>query len=69
MNEVESSYPEMLLFYCTFNKRCCHQVVKIKVEYMKFKLFEVEFGHIIHFKTVEVHFNATFGEYISNTDL
>ena len=28
------------------------------------KPFGVEFQYIIHFKTVEVHFNATFGEYL-----
>ena len=27
------------------------------------KPFDVKFWYIIHFKTVEVHFNATFGEY------
>ena len=27
------------------------------------KPFDVEFWYIIHFETVEVHFNATFGEY------
>ena len=26
------------------------------------KPFDDEFRYIIHFKTVEVHFNATFGE-------
>ena len=29
----------------------------------KIKPFDVELEHIIHFKTVEVHFNAAFGEY------
>ena len=31
--------------------------------YQIFGLFDVEFGYIIHFKTVEVQFDATFGEY------
>ena len=30
---------------------------------MAFKPFDVEFPYIIHFETVEEHFNATFGEY------
>ena len=66
LNEIQASYPEILLFYYTFNKRCCHQVVKIKVDYIKIKPFDDEFPYryIIHFKTVEVHFNATFGEYL-----
>ena len=64
LNEIESSCPEILLFYCTFNKRYCHQVEKIiKLNISNNKPFDVEFRYIIHFKTVEVHFNATFGEY------
>ena len=63
LNEIESSYSEILLFYYTFNKRCCYQEVKIIAEYTKIKPFDVKFEHIIHFKTVQVHFNATFGKY------
>ena len=49
----------ILLFYYPFNKRCCHQVVNIS----KTKPFDVKFGHIIYFKTVQVHFNVTSGVY------
>ena len=36
LNEVESSYPEILLFYYNFNRRCCHQTVKIKLHCIKY---------------------------------
>ena len=39
LNEIKSSYPEILLFYYTFNKCCCHQMVKIKVDYIKYYAF------------------------------
>ena len=32
LNDIESSYLKILLSDYTFNKRCSHQVVKIKVE-------------------------------------
>ena len=35
---------------------------KLKLNISHIKGFDVQFGHIIHFITVEVHFNATFGE-------
>ena len=60
MPQIESSYPEILLFYYNVNKRCCHQVVKLKLNISNIKPFEVEFRYIIHFKTVEVHFNDLF---------
>ena len=36
---------------------------KLKLNISNIKPFDVEVRYIIHFKTVEVHFNATFGEY------
>ena len=60
---MESSNSKILLFYYFFNKRCCHQVVKLKLNTSKIKPFDVKFGHIIHFKTAQVHLNATFGKY------
>ena len=37
--------------------------LKLKLNISNIKPFDVDFRYIIHFKTVEVHFNATFGEY------
>ena len=53
-NNIESFYPDIFLFYYPFNK---------KLNKSNVKLFDVKFRYVIHFKTVEVHFNATFGEY------
>ena len=36
---------------------------KLRLNISKIKPFDVELEHIIHFKTAEVHFNETFGEY------
>ena len=36
---------------------------KLKLNISNIKPFDVEFRYVVHFKTVEVHFNATFGEY------
>ena len=38
-------------------------MVKIKVIRSNIRPFDVEFRYIIHFETVEVHFNAMSGEY------
>ena len=35
----------------------------LKLNISNIKSFDVEFQYIIRFNTVEVHFNATFGEY------
>ena len=49
MNKVESSYPEILLFYYIFNQRCCNQLVKIKVKCtVKWGYFEQR-GYFEHF--------------------
>ena len=37
--------------------------LKLKLNIPNFKPFDVEFRYIIHFKTVDVHFNAMSGEY------
>ena len=36
---------------------------KLKSNISNIKRFDGEFRYMVHFKTVEVHFNATFGEY------
>ena len=60
LNEVESSYLEVLLFYYTFNKRCCDQVVKIKVECNDIKHFNVEFVHTAPCKVAKLYFDVCF---------
>ena len=60
LNKVESSYQEILLFYYTFNKRCCDQIVKINVECNNNKHFNVEFVHTVPCKVAKLHFDVCF---------
>ena len=60
LNKLESSYLEVLLFYCTFKKRCCDQVVKIKVECNDVKHFKVEFVHTAPRKVAKLYFDVCF---------
>ena len=60
LNKVESSYPEIFLFYYTFNQRCCNQVVKIKVECNDIKHFNVEFVDSVPLQSYEIVFWCLF---------
>ena len=60
LNKVESSFPEILLFYYTFNKCCWDKVVKIKVDCIDIKHFNVEFVHIVPSKVAKLYFDLYF---------
>ena len=65
LNKVESSFPEILLFYYTLNKRCYDKVVKIEVDCINIKHFNVEFVHTVPCQVAKFYFDIFFRHFIT----